>query len=102
MIYYSRYSPGLLVAVPYRTAYFVAADHYFTGAAIESPATLFTARRDQLHSLRSCNDFANAKGPTEIRQVNMAFNRLFTTLNQAQKERTIMLAGISHAICVRH
>jgi two-component system osmolarity sensor histidine kinase EnvZ len=26
----------------------------------------------------------------------MAFNRLFTTLNQAQKERTIMLAGISH------
>lgn len=36
------------------------------------------------------------KGPTEIRQVNMAFNRLFTTLNQAQKERTIMLAGISH------
>ncbi len=35
-------------------------------------------------------------GPTEIRQVNTAFNRLFTTLNQAQKERTIMLAGISH------
>lgn len=26
----------------------------------------------------------------------MAFNQLFTTLNQAQKERTIMLAGISH------
>ncbi|WP_227428994.1 ATP-binding protein [Psychrobacter sp. I-STPA6b] len=35
-------------------------------------------------------------GSIEIRQVNTAFNRLFTTLSQAQKERTIMLAGISH------
>lgn len=35
-------------------------------------------------------------GPNEIRKANTAFNRLFTTLNQAQKERTIMLAGISH------
>ncbi|UXZ04282.1 ATP-binding protein [Moraxella nasicaprae] len=35
-------------------------------------------------------------GPNEIRQVNTAFNQLFTTLNQSQKERMIMLAGISH------
>lgn len=35
-------------------------------------------------------------GPSEIRHVNTAFNQLFTTLNQTQKERTIMLAGISH------
>lgn len=35
-------------------------------------------------------------GSNEIRQVNTAFNRLFYTLNQSQKERTIMLAGISH------
>lgn len=35
-------------------------------------------------------------GSNEIKKVNTAFNRLFTSLNQAQKERTIMLAGISH------
>ncbi len=35
-------------------------------------------------------------GSNEIRKVNIAFNRLFATLSQAQKERTIMLAGISH------
>ena len=32
----------------------------------------------------------------EIQRVNMAFNRLFDTIAQAQKERTVMLAGISH------
>lgn len=36
------------------------------------------------------------RGPIEIRQVNTAFNHLFTKLTQTQKERTIMLAGISH------
>lgn len=36
------------------------------------------------------------QGSMEIRQVNLAFNRLFHNLNQTQKERTIMLAGISH------
>lgn len=36
------------------------------------------------------------EGSTEIRQVNLAFNRLFHNLNQTQRERNIMLAGISH------
>lgn len=36
------------------------------------------------------------EGSTEIRQVNLAFNRLFHNLSQTQKERNIMLAGISH------
>lgn len=35
-------------------------------------------------------------GSNEIRKVNTAFNRLFYTLAQSQKERAIMLAGISH------
>ena len=35
-------------------------------------------------------------GSNEIKKVNIAFNQLFTTLAQTQKERTIMLAGISH------
>lgn len=36
------------------------------------------------------------EGSTEIRQVNLAFNRLFHNLSQTQRERNIMLAGISH------
>lgn len=35
-------------------------------------------------------------GSREIRKVNTAFNRLFHTLHQNQKERDLMLAGISH------
>lgn len=36
------------------------------------------------------------RGSNEIRQVNHAFNRLFSSLIQSQHERNIMLAGISH------
>ncbi|SDB81718.1 ATP-binding protein [Acinetobacter boissieri] len=35
-------------------------------------------------------------GPLEIRQVNQAFNHMIQTLEQAEKDRKIMLAGISH------
>ncbi|MBF7688684.1 ATP-binding protein [Acinetobacter rathckeae] len=35
-------------------------------------------------------------GPLEIRQVNQAFNHMVLTLEQAEKDRKIMLAGISH------
>ena len=35
-------------------------------------------------------------GPLEIRQVNQAFNRMVYTLDQTERERRIMLAGISH------
>lgn len=35
-------------------------------------------------------------GPLEIRQVNQAFNRMVYTLEQTERERRIMLAGISH------
>lgn len=35
-------------------------------------------------------------GPLEIRQVNQAFNQMVYTLEQAEKDRKIMLAGISH------
>lgn len=36
------------------------------------------------------------RGPIEIRQVNAAFNQMISSLEQAAKERNIMLAGISH------
>lgn len=35
-------------------------------------------------------------GPQEIRQVNQAFNQMIYTLEQTERERLIMLAGISH------
>lgn len=47
-------------------------------------------------TLGHANHLPTNEGSTEIRQVNLAFNRLFQNLTQTQKERTIMLAGISH------
>ena len=35
-------------------------------------------------------------GPTEIRAVNRAFNLMTEQIRQAERERTVMLAGISH------
>lgn len=35
-------------------------------------------------------------GPQEIREVNQAFNRMVYTLDQTERDRMIMLAGISH------
>lgn len=35
-------------------------------------------------------------GPIEIRQVNSAFNQMITTIERADADRKIMLAGISH------
>lgn len=35
-------------------------------------------------------------GPQEIREVNRAFNRMIYTLEQIERDRQIMLAGISH------
>ena len=35
-------------------------------------------------------------GPQEIREVNQAFNHMIYTLDQAERDRRIMLAGISH------
>lgn len=35
-------------------------------------------------------------GPLEIRQVNQAFNQMIYTLDQTERDRRIMLAGISH------
>src|SRR5690606_39351127 len=36
------------------------------------------------------------KGPLKIREMNIAFNRMARDLRQAEADREIMLAGISH------
>lgn len=96
VVHYSQYSPALLALFllglplmtlaiifllvralnrPLKRLEKVASDYILTGSATHLPTNL---------------------GSNEIRQVNTAFNHLFHTLHAAQKERTIMLAGISH------
>ena len=94
--YYSQYSTSVLVG-------------FVLGLPILSLLTILVLVRRLNRPLkrleRTATDYINLghatvlptdKGSNEIRKVNTAFNRLFTTLSQAQKERTIMLAGISH------
>lgn len=96
VVYYSQYSPTLLLL-------------FLIGLPILTLLTIILLARQLNRPLRNLQRAATnyirlgnattlpvSSGPTEIRQVNTAFNQLFTTLNQAQKERTIMLAGISH------
>ncbi len=96
VVYYSEYSPTLLL-------------FFLLGLPILTLLTIILLARQLNRPLRHLQRAATnyirlghattlptQVGPTEIRQANLAFNRLFTTLNQAQKERTIMLAGISH------
>ncbi|WP_201533811.1 ATP-binding protein [Psychrobacter ciconiae] len=96
VVYYSQYSPSLLAL-------------FLLGLPILTLLTIILLvqqlNRPLRHLQRAATNYIRLghattlpthEGPTEIRQVNTAFNRLFTTLNQAQKERTIMLAGISH------
>ncbi len=95
VIHYSQYSVGLL------------AGFMFGLPVLTILVSLILVRRlnRPLKKLeRTANDYINLGhattlpevGSNEIRKVNTAFNRLFYTLHQAQKERTIMLAGISH------
>ncbi|WFF38967.1 ATP-binding protein [Moraxella nasibovis] len=94
--YYSQYSTGLLVV-------------FLLGLPVLTLLTIFVLVRGlnrplkrlekaAIHYIQDghATTLATNKGPREIRRVNTAFNQLFTTLSQAQKERTIMLAGISH------
>ena len=96
VVYYSQYSILLLLL-------------FLVGLPILTLLTIILLaqqlNRPLRHLQRAATNYINLghatilptnNGSAEIRQVNMAFNRMFTTLNQAQKERTIMLAGISH------
>lgn len=96
VIYYSQYSATILLI-------------FLVGLPLLTLLTIIFLVRQLNRPLRRLQKAANEyiqhghvttlptrMGSVEIRQVNMAFNRLFTTLTQAQKERTIMLAGISH------
>lgn len=96
VVYYSQYSPTLLfmfiLGLPILTLLTIA----LLARQLNRPLRHLQRAATNYIRLGHATTLPTRKGPTEIRQVNTAFNLLFTTLNQAQKERTIMLAGISH------
>lgn len=94
--FYANYSPSLIIG-------------WLLGVPILSLIAILTLIRQinrPLERLRQAGaeylatghteNLRTHTGPIEIRQANKAFNQLFNTLEQNEKERTVMLAGISH------
>lgn len=96
VIYYSEYSPVLLILFLFGLPILTLLTIILLARQLNRPLRYLQLAATNYIRLGHATTLPINNGPTEIRQVNTAFNRLFTTLNQAQKERTIMLAGISH------
>lgn len=96
VVYYSQYSPALLVLFLFGIPILTLLTIILLARQLNRPLRNLQRAATNYIRLGHATTLPTQVGPTEIRQVNVAFNRLFTTLNQAQKERTIMLAGISH------
>ena len=82
---------------------------WLLGVPLISAAIILTLVRQLNRPLRRLQHAANSyskngtapyletnHGPQEIREVNQAFNHMIYTLDQTERERRIMLAGISH------
>ncbi|MBL8321215.1 MAG: HAMP domain-containing protein, partial [Acinetobacter sp.] len=93
---YANYSPELIFA-------------WLLGVPLISAAIILTLVRQLNRPLKRLQDAANSysrngtapyletnHGPQEIREVNQAFNHMIYTLDQTERDRRIMLAGISH------
>ena len=96
VIYYSQYSTSLLLLFLLGLPILTLLTIILLAQQLNRPLRHLQRAATNYIRLGHATTLPMHKGSTEIRQVNMAFNRMFTTLNQAQKERTIMLAGISH------
>lgn len=96
VIYYSEYSPTLLILFIFGLPILTLLTILLLARQLNRPLRNLQRAATNYIRLGHATTLPTDSGPTEIQQVNTAFNRLFTTLNQAQKERTIMLAGISH------
>ncbi len=96
VVYYSQYSPSLLILFLFGLPILTLLTILLLVRQLNRPLRYLQRAATNYIRLGHATSLPINTGPTEIRQVNMAFNHLFTTLNQAQKERTIMLAGISH------
>ena len=93
---YANYSPELIFG-------------WLLGVPIIASIIILTLVRQLNRPLRRLQNAANQysktgkapyletnHGPLEIRQVNQAFNHMVYTLEQTERERMIMVAGISH------
>lgn len=96
IIHYSQYSPTLLLSFLLGLPLLTLAIIIWLVRALNRPLKRLERTASHYIQFEEATTLPTHKGSNEIRQVNTAFNRLFYTLNQSQKERTIMLAGISH------
>ncbi|OOR89565.1 two-component sensor histidine kinase [Moraxella caviae] len=94
--HYSQYSTGLLAGFIFGLPFLTLLTIFILVRGLNRPLRKLERAASDYISQGHATTLPTQAGPSEIRQVNTAFNRLFTTLSQAQKERTIMLAGISH------
>lgn len=82
---------------------------WLLGTPLIAAIIILTLVRQQNRPLRRLQNAANSftrtgsapyletnHGPQEIREVNQAFNRMMYSLDQTERDRRIMLAGISH------
>lgn len=96
VVFYAQYSPGSLVFFVMGIPIFTLLTILLLVRQLNRPLRKLQRAATTYIRSGSATVLPTNKGTIEIRRVNMAFNRLFSTLSQAQKERTIMLAGISH------
>ncbi len=94
--YYSQYNPVLFVSLLLGFPLFSIISIILLTRQLNRPLRRLQKTANDYNQYGQATILPTHQGTIEIREVNTAFNRLFTTLSQAQKERTIMLAGISH------
>ncbi|UTO06099.1 ATP-binding protein [Moraxella sp. FZLJ2107] len=96
MMHYSQYSTGVLAGFVFGIPLLTILTIWILIRGLNRPLRKLERAASDYILQGHATTLPTQTGPSEIRKVNTAFNRLFTTLSQAQKERTIMLAGISH------
>lgn len=96
VIYYSQYSPTSVLVFVLGLPLLTLAIIIWLVRTLNRPLKKLQHAAGDYIQLGHATHLPTDSGSNEIRQVNTAFNRLFDTLEQTQKERTIMLAGISH------
>ena len=96
VIFYAQYSPSSLVFFLLGIPLFTLLTILLLVRQLNRPLRKLQQAATNYIRLGTATTLPTNSGSAEIRRVNMAFNRLFSTLSQAQKERAIMLAGISH------
>lgn len=94
--FYAQYSPITIAFFIFGIPIFTLLTIIFFVRQLNRPLKRLQKTAIDYITLGHANHLPINEGSTEIRQVNLAFNRLFHNLSQTQKERTIMLAGISH------